>query len=115
MAAHPRLVAGTQKFDTALLAEAGERVTAKIGGAAVWAAVVRPGVAGIAIKLEAGAAEAMPVAAIAVLQHLGVLERDLPDSLRGFATLPLHNWSGTEVGEIRPEPEALRSIAQIPR
>ena len=42
MAAHPFLVAGTRKFDTALLEAAGDTVTAKIGGAAVWAAVDGP-------------------------------------------------------------------------
>ena len=74
MAAHPFLVAGTGRFDTALLEVAGTRLTAKIGGAAVWAAVVRPDGPGIAIKLEAGGGEAIPVVAIAVLQHLGVLD-----------------------------------------
>ena len=113
MAANPHLIAGTRKFDTALLAEAGTRVTAKIGGAAVWAAVLRPGGPGIAIKLEAGAMEAMPVAATAVLQQLGVFTRELPASLRGFATLALHNWAGTDVGHIRAEHDALRSIAPI--
>ena len=114
MAAHPHLIAGSRKFDTALLAEAGTRVTAKIGGAAVWAAVVRPGGPGIAIKLEAGSADAMPVAAIAVLQRLGILDGALPDRLRGFATLPLHNWAGTHVGEIRAEHDALQSLPSLP-
>ena len=70
MAAFPFLVAGTGRFDTALLEVAGSRLTAKIGGAAVWAAVVRPDGPGIAIKLEAGGGDAIPVVAIAVLQHL---------------------------------------------
>ncbi len=113
MAANPHLVAGTRKFDTALLAESGTRVTAKIGGAAVWAAVVRPGGPGIAIKLEAGSADAIPVAAIAVLQRLGILDGALPEGLRGFATLPLHNWAGAQVGDIRAEHDALRSIPPI--
>ncbi len=113
MAGNPHLIAGTRKFDTALLAEAGTRVTAKIGGAAVWAAVVRPGGPGIAIKLEAGSADAIPVAAIAVLQRLGILEREVPERLRGFATLPVHNWAGTEVGDIRAEHDAVESIPSL--
>jgi L-asparaginase II len=111
MAAHPRLVAGTRRFDTALLAEAGGRLTAKIGGAAVWAAVARPDGPGIAIKLEAGAMDAIPVVAIAVLQRLGLLEATLPERLEPYARLPLRNWAGTVVGEIRPEPDAMPSIA----
>jgi L-asparaginase II len=111
MAAHPHLVAGTRRFDTALLAESGPRLTAKIGGAAVWAAVTRPGGYGIAIKLEAGAGDAIPVVAIAVLQELGLLDTSLPDRLLPYARLPLRNWSGTEVGEIRAEPDAMPSTA----
>jgi L-asparaginase II len=111
MAAHPTLVAGTRRFDTALLAEAGVRLTAKIGGAAVWAAVARTDGPGIAIKLEAGGMDAIPVVAIAVLQRLGLLEPTLPERLEPYARLPLRNWAGTVVGEIRPEPDAMPSTA----
>jgi L-asparaginase II len=104
MAAHPFLVAGTRRFDTALLETSGATLTAKIGGAAVWAAVGRPSGPGIAIKLEAGAAEAIPVVAIAVLQRLGLLDANLPAALRSFARLPLRNWAGREVGVIAAEP-----------
>jgi L-asparaginase II len=114
MAAHPFLVAGTARFDTALLDVAGSRVTAKIGGAAVWAAVVRPGGPGIAIKLEAGAAEAIPVVAIAVLQHLGVIDAGLPDRLSPFARLTLRNWAGRDVGDVRAERIELESVAPAP-
>jgi L-asparaginase II len=107
MAAHPFHVAGTGRFDTALLEVAGAGLTAKIGGAAVWAAVVRPGGPGIAIKLESGGGEAIPVVAIALLQQLGVLASDLPERLRPFATLTMRNWAGREVGEIRAEPVEL--------
>ena len=107
MGTYPFLVAGTGRFDTALLEVAGAGLTAKIGGAAVWAAVVRPDGPGIAIKLESGGGEAMPVVAIAVLQQLGVLASDLPVPLRPFATLTVRNWAGRDVGEVRPEPVEL--------
>jgi L-asparaginase II len=107
MAAHPFLVAGSGRFDTALLEVAGARLTAKIGGAAVWASVVRPGGPGVAIKLESGGGEAIPVVAIAVLQQLGVLSTNLPERLRAFATLTMRNWAGRDVGEIRAEPVEL--------
>jgi L-asparaginase II len=111
MAAHPFLVAGTRKFDTALLETAGDTLTAKIGGAAVWAAVGRPGGPGVAIKLEAGAPEAIPVVAIAVLQRLGQLDADLPPGLQPFARLPVRNWVSREVGEITAEPDAIETLA----
>jgi L-asparaginase II len=109
MAAFPFLVAGTGRFDTALLEASGRRLTAKIGGGAVWAAVVRPGGPGIAIKLEAGGGEAIPVVAIAVLQQLGVLDAALPERLMPFGRLRLRNWAGRESGEIRAEPLAMTS------
>jgi L-asparaginase II len=112
MAAHPFLVAGTGRFDTALLEVAGARVTAKIGGAAVWAAVGRPGGPGVAIKLEAGSGEAIPVVAMAVLQQLGILESDLPERLVPYAKMTLWNWAGREVGEIRTEPFDLAAPMQ---
>jgi L-asparaginase II len=112
MAAHPFLVAGTARFDTALLEVAGGRLTAKIGGAGVWAAVARPGGPGIAIKLEAGGGEAIPVVALAVLQQLGLLDAELPDRLQPFATLTLRNWAGRDVGEVRAEPMDMSSAAQ---
>jgi L-asparaginase II len=103
MAAHPFMVAGTGRFGTVLLEVAGDVVTAKIGGAAVWAAVARPGGPGVAIKLEAGNGDAIPVVALAVLQQLGLFPGDLPERLRPFARPPLHNWAGREVGETRAE------------
>ncbi len=109
MASNPFLVAGTGRFDTALLETAGTTLTAKIGGAGVWAAVLRPGGPGIAIKLEAGAGEAVPVVAVAVLQSLKALDSAPPDRLRRFARLPVRNWAGDEVGEIRAEPLDLPS------
>jgi L-asparaginase II len=103
MAAHPFLVAGTGRFDTALLEIAGEHLTAKIGGAGVWAAVVRPGGPGIAIKLEGGAGDAMPVVALAVLRRIEAIAPELPDRLRPYTQLPLRNWAGRHVGETRAE------------
>ena len=112
MAACPSLVAGTGRFDTALLEVAGAQLTAKIGGAAVWAAVGRPAGPGIAIKLEAGGGEAIPVVAIAVLQQLDLLPAELPDRLRPFARLTLRNWAGRDVGEIRAERLDMSSVPQ---
>ena len=111
MAARPFLVAGTRRFDTALLETAGTSVTAKIGAAGVWAAVVRPNGPGIAIKIESGSMEVISVVALAVLQHLDVLDAELPSNLRAFARVPLRNWSGNDVGEIVPEPLDMSSPA----
>ena len=60
MAAQPYLVAGRGRFDTAVLEAAGAVVTVKVGGAAVWVALLRPAGPALAIKLEAGDATALP-------------------------------------------------------
>ena len=110
MAAHPHLVAGTGRFDSALLAAAGSRVTAKIGGAALWVAVVRDGGPAVAVKLEAGAGEAIPPVASAVLRRLGAFPDPAPPDLALHEEPVLRNWAGTEVGRIRPETAALAGL-----
>ena len=110
MSSHPHLVAGNRRFDTALLQAAGERITAKGGAAAIWAAAVRGQRLGIAIKLDAGAGEAMAPVALAVLLHVGALTEPLPKALAGFAAAPLRNWAGTPVGQIRVDDRALASL-----
>ena len=104
MAARPDLVGGTGRFDTALLGATGRSVTAKTGGAAIWAASLPDGM-GIALKLEAGAAEALPAVALAALSALGVVTVD--ESLAPFAEPEIHNWEGAVVGRIRAEPAAV--------
>ena len=115
MAGHPPLVAGTGAFDTELLACAGDRITAKIGGAALWVAVLRPLGVGIALKLEAGAGEAIPPIAVAILQRLGALPPALAAALEPFGRPPLRNWEGTVVGETRVEPAALEALTPVVR
>jgi L-asparaginase II len=101
MAAHPVLVGGTGRFDTALLAAAGGSVTGKSGGAACWAGVGRGGGPAVAVKLEAGALGQMPPVALAALVGAGLLPADLPGPLRAHAAPPLTNWAGAVVGETR--------------
>jgi L-asparaginase II len=100
MAAHPFEVAGTGRFDTALLAACGDRLTAKIGGAGVWVALLRPAGPAVAVKLESGAGEAVPPVALAVLRCLGALPEPLPEALQPFAAPVLRNWAGAPIGRI---------------
>lgn len=102
MASHPFFVAGTGRFDTALLEVAGDRLTAKIGGGAVWVAVLRPAGPAVALKLEAGSGEAIPPVALAALRSLGALPEPMPEPLARHAKPVVRNWSGTAIGVIRP-------------
>ena len=107
MAAHPFLVAGTGRFDTALLACCGATITAKIGGAALWVAVLRDRGTAVAVKLEGGAGEAIPPVAIALLRRLGAVPDPLPEPLERHAEPVLRNWAGTAVGRIEASVGAL--------
>ena len=107
MAAHPFLVAGTGRFDTAVLACCGTMLTAKIGGAALWVAVLRDLRSAVAVKLESGAGEAIPPVAIALLRRLGALPDPLPEPLGRHAEPVLRNWAGTAVGRIEASIGAL--------
>lgn len=101
MAAHPLLVGGTGRFDTDLLAAAGDRVTAKSGAAACWIGVGRPGGPAVAVKLEAGTGAHLPAVAIAALVAADLLPAELPAILRPHAAPPLTNWAGEVVGATR--------------
>ena len=98
MAAHPQMVGGTGRFDSDLLAQHGERLTAKVGGAAIWVAVLRDGTLGVAVKLEAGAGTHLPPIALAVLLQLGMIDDDLSEPLRIHAAGEVRNWAGEVVG-----------------
>jgi len=111
MAGHPMLVGGTGRFDTALLEAYGDVVTAKIGGAAVWVATVRPSGPGIAIKIEAGVDTAVAPVALAALQRLGAIPDPPPASLEAHAHPPLRNWAGDVVGETRVNASELDALA----
>jgi L-asparaginase II len=111
MAAHPYLVAGRGRFDTALLAAAGRDLTAKGGGAAVWVAVQRPGGSAVAIKLEAGDQTAIPAVALVALERLGWIGGAATgDILAPYRRSVLRNWEGTEVGEIAVAPGWAESL-----
>lgn len=99
MAAEPFMVGGTGRFDTLLLGWAGSTLTAKSGGAAVWACVARGGGPAVAVKLEAGVGASMPPVAMAVLASLGMLPGSTPpDDLQALSQGLLRNWAGAVVG-----------------
>jgi L-asparaginase II len=106
MAAQPYLVGGRGRFDTAVLEAAGAAVTVKVGGAAVWVALLRPAGPALAIKLEAGDATALPAVALAALGALGWIDGPLLAGplLTPFVTVALRNWDGLEVGSTAAEP-----------
>jgi L-asparaginase II len=102
MAAEPFMVGGTARFDTRLLEWMGATLTAKSGGAAVWACVARGGGPGVAVKLEGGVGGHIPPIALAVLRQLALLpSTPPPDELGALEQAVLRNWAGDAVGTTR--------------
>jgi len=104
MSAHPRLVAGTGRFDTALMSVAPGQVVSKVGGEAIRGVAIRTpdgGRYGVALKVSDGAMRALHPACLAFLERCGFLTRaQLTGDLARFVNYPETNWSGLEVTRI---------------
>lgn len=96
VAAHPFMVAGTERFDTVLMSALGARVFAKGGAEGVHcAALPEPGL-GIAVKCDDGTARAADlICATLIARFLGT---GVPESLLRPV---LRNWNGITVGALR--------------
>jgi L-asparaginase II len=102
MRAYPLLIAGTGRTDTVLMTHIPGLVS-KIGAEAFIALAAREtdfGPIGITIKIEDGAERALSVAALAVLEQLGLCDTTNPAFL-GLAHPITKNVAGLEVGELR--------------
>lgn len=116
MMAHPYLVGGHRRFDTALMQAAPGRLVSKVGAAGVWCVGIVPeaaaaaaglnearGGVGIAIKVEDAALDGGPreKAALEVLTQLGVLGAAQLDQLAYYDQALVRNVVGRPVGQQR--------------
>ena len=102
MTAHPYLVGGTARFDTALMEVTKGRLLAKGGAAGAQCTADRRSGLGLALKLESGDGTWTSVAVMAALTALGWLEPAEQQALDRFAHPTLRNYKGLEVGRVRP-------------
>jgi L-asparaginase II len=101
MAAAPFYVAGTGRFDTALIEATGGRIVCKAGAEGVHGdALVREGLGLVVKVVDGGAGRAIPPAVMAMLDQLGALEATEPAALEAFAAPPLRNAAGRVVGAL---------------
>ncbi|WP_426447267.1 asparaginase [Paenibacillus sp. S-38] len=98
----PYYVAGTARFDTALVEATGGRIIGKFGAEGVYAAAVPELGLGLALKIEDGAERAIYPAAAEALLQLGALRPEEAAKLAAFHRPPVYNRRGDIVGEIRP-------------
>ena len=110
MMTHPEMVAGPGKFDTDLMTAGHGKVFCKAGAEGYQIIGVMPGVTGenapglgIAFKISDGdnGFRARPSVSLALLAALGVLTDEEVDQLSAYGNVPLKNWRGFLVGEVR--------------
>ena len=115
MTAHPEMVGGTrERFDTEVMRACAGCIVSKIGAEGIYTAAVLPcerwprGL-GLAFKIEDGEdRRARSTIAIESLRQLDVLNEDAQKTLRPYASFPVKNHRGENVGEIRASFELRR-------
>ena len=103
MSNHPQLVGGTGHFDTSFIKSMRGRGITKVGGESVRGIALKTkehGPLGIAIKILDGNLRAMPIAVMALVEHLELLTNDELKRLDEYRKKILTNHNGIEVGQI---------------
>ena len=106
MSRHPFLVGGTDRFDSALIAETSGRVVSKVGAEGVHCALLPDRGIGIALKVEDGAQRAQVPALLRLLQELDALPSQLSPRLSEWMRKPVKNTRGECVGEVMMRADA---------
>jgi L-asparaginase II len=102
--AHPDLVAGPGRLDTAVMTRLPRVVLVKSGAEGAYCGALPERGLGFALKIDDGAKRAAEAAAIAVISRLYPAAAELgpaPD---------LTNWRGTVVGQMRPTCDLARAL-----
>ena len=100
MSANPFLVGGTDRIDSAVIAETGGKVVSKVGAEGVHCAMLMEQGIGIALKVEDGTQRAQVPALLRLLQELDALPSQLSPRLSEWMRKPVKNTRGECVGEV---------------
>lgn len=101
IAIHREMVAGTDRFCTALMARKGQALVVKTGAEGVFAAALPQLGLGVALKIDDGAKRASEVAVAALLRYLELFDDKDWVALEGYVAPRQSSHAGTPVGEIR--------------
>lgn len=101
MSANPRLVAGTDRFDTLLMAT-NPGLVSKSGAEGVHAVACPARGWGLALKIADGQQRAVAPAVVEALRQLRLLDGGAVKALASFHRPELRNHLGLPVGQIRP-------------
>jgi L-asparaginase II len=119
MMAHPFLVAGPERFDTAVMQSLPGKLIAKTGaegffGIGIMPDSIKPGSPGIGIMVKICDGDlkerARPVVCMTILRHLGLLTPDVETLLKTYDRGNISNWRDIAVGEVRPSTELLEAL-----
>jgi len=100
MCAHPDMVAGRNRIDTALMRAGNGLFVSKIGAEGVFGCGVVDRGIGIAIKIDDGNERAFVPVMLAMLRKLGVLAEPMVAELGPFGESVLTNRAGTPIGRV---------------
>ncbi|MDQ6857789.1 MAG: asparaginase [Chloroflexota bacterium] len=115
MVAYPYLVAGTGRFDTAVMTIAPGLLVAKGGASGVQCVGLVAGL-GFATKLEAGPRQPGLASAVILgaLEQLGCLDAEQLAALAEYARPAVTNVAGARVGETRVVFAVAQGVASVP-
>ena len=100
MVSHPFLIAGTDRLETDLMRTS--PLVAKIGADGVYCVGALKQHLGVAVKIEAGSAEAAKCAAVETLRQLLLLQDQAAQAVERYRVVPLLAPDGSQVGVLRP-------------
>lgn len=117
MLENPYLVAGRRRIDTTLMTLPGRRFVAKSGAEGVYCVGILPeavqtspllrsagatGGVGVVVKAEDGHKDIRHLMVVEILRQLGLLTEDDLKVLAWYRSMPIKNFAGRLVGEVRP-------------
>ena len=98
----PFMVAGSDRFDTRVMERLGERVFCKVGAEGVYCTALPEAGLGVAVKMDDGnTARGCEVVMAALISRLVRLDDAEAAFIGTLAQVPLVNWNGIEVGQLR--------------
>jgi L-asparaginase II len=102
MTQHPEMVAGEDRFDTDLMRAAAGHLVAKGGAEAFQGIGLIDARAGLAMKISDGNPRAIGPAALALLDHLVILDSDKLKTLEAYRRPAVLDLQGQVVGHLTP-------------
>jgi L-asparaginase II len=112
MAAHPDLLAGTERFCTDLSLATGGNVVGKSGAEGAYVSFLRARRCAVLVVIDDGAQRAAEVLTCNILRDMGVLDDAAVRKLDRYLVTPVLSSTGEPIGVIRPRINARRDLAR---